>query len=100
MCDYSLHSVKTRPAELGEKLTTHLFESGTKGFCGREDRTVAVCLLAGTELSFTEYVRRDRLWLWSKTGSSTPLRSFARSIKTTRPPITTPLSFQMERSFF
>ena len=66
MCDYSLHSVKTRPAELGEKLTTHLFESGTKGFCGGEDRTVAVCLLAGTELSFTEYVRRDRLWLWSK----------------------------------
>ena len=37
MCDYSLHSVKTRPAKLGEKLTTHLFESGTKGFCGPED---------------------------------------------------------------
>jgi len=66
MCDYSLHSIKTRPAKLGEKLTTHLFESGTKGFCGPEDTSVAVCLLPGTEVSFTEHVRRDRLWLWGK----------------------------------
>src|SRR5271166_2301283 len=66
MCDYSLHSVKTRPAKLGERLTTHLFASGTKGFCGPEDTNVAVCLLPGTELSFAEHVGRARLWLWSK----------------------------------
>ena len=28
MCDYSLHGVKTRPAKLGEKLTTHAFDQG------------------------------------------------------------------------
>ena len=26
MCDYSLHSVQTRPAKVGDKLTTRLFE--------------------------------------------------------------------------
>ena len=66
MCDYSLHNVKTRPAQVGDKLTTHLLTSGTKGFCGPEDTSVAVCLPPGTEVSFTEHVRRDRLWLWGK----------------------------------
>ena len=100
MCDYSLHSVKTRPAKLGEKLTTHLFESGTKGFCGPEDTSVAVCLLPGTEVSFTEHVRRDRLWLWGKNRIEHTLRFFARSTWTSQPPIMTPLSFQMGRSYF
>ena len=66
MCDYSLHSVKTRPAQVGDKLTTRLFETGTRGFCAPEDASVAVCLLPGTELSFTEEVRRLRPWPWSK----------------------------------
>src|SRR5262249_16060515 len=29
-------------------------------------KSVAVCLLPGTELSFTEEVRRLRLWPWSR----------------------------------
>ncbi len=66
MCDYSLHSVKTRPAKVGDKLTTHFFQSGTRGFCAPEDATVAVCVLPGTELSFTEEVRRERMWPWGK----------------------------------
>src|SRR6476660_5973165 len=66
MCDYSLHNVKTRPAKVGDKLTTRLFQSGTRGFCAPEDASVAVCVLPGTELSFAEDVRRDRLWPWSK----------------------------------
>ena len=66
MCDYSLHSVKTRPAQVGDKLTTRLFKTGTRGFCAPEDVSVAVCLLPGTELSFTEEVRRLRSWPWSK----------------------------------
>jgi len=66
MCDYSLHSVKTRPAQVGDKLTTRLFETGTRGFCAPEDTSVAVCVLPGTELSFTEEVRRLRPWPWSK----------------------------------
>jgi hypothetical protein len=44
MCDYSLHNVKTRPAKVGDKLTTHLFNSGTRGFRAPEDASVAVCL--------------------------------------------------------
>jgi hypothetical protein len=66
MCDYSLHSVKTRPAQVGDKLTTRLFETGTRGFCAPEDTSVAVCLLPGTELVFTEEVRRLRPWPWSE----------------------------------
>ena len=65
MCDYSLHNVKTRPAQVGDKVTTRLFKSGTRGFCAPEDKSVAVCLLPGTELSFTEDVRRVRSWPWT-----------------------------------
>jgi hypothetical protein len=57
MCDYSLHSVKSRPAKVGDKLTTHDFGTGTRGFAASEDTNVAVCVLPGTELSFAEGVR-------------------------------------------
>jgi hypothetical protein len=66
MCDYSLENVKTRPAEVGDTLTTRQFRSGTRGFASSEDKKVAVCLLPGTELSFAAEVRRLRLWPWSK----------------------------------
>ena len=66
MCDYSLHNVKNRPAKIGDKLTTHFFQSGTRGFCAPEDKSVAVCVLPGTELSFADEVRRERTWPWSK----------------------------------
>jgi hypothetical protein len=57
MCDYSLHSVKSRPAKVSDKLTTHDFRTGTRGFAASEDMNVAVCVLPGTELSFAEEVR-------------------------------------------
>ena len=57
MCDYSLHSVKSRPAKVGDKLTTHNFGTGTRGFAASEDMNVAVCVLPGTELSFTDEIR-------------------------------------------
>jgi hypothetical protein len=66
MCDYSLHNVKTRPAKVGDKLITHRFYSGTGGFCAPKDMNVAVCVLSGTELSFADEVRCERLWPWSK----------------------------------
>ena len=37
MCDYSLHHVKTRPAKVSDKLTTHNFGTGTRGFSASED---------------------------------------------------------------
>ena len=57
MCDFSLHSVKSRPAKVGEKLTTRDFRTGTRGFAASEDMNVAVCVLPGTELSFAEEVK-------------------------------------------
>ena len=56
MCDYSLHSIKSRPAEVGDKLTTRNFGTGTRGFSASEDASVVVCVRPGTELSFAEEV--------------------------------------------
>src|SRR5215472_18568236 len=52
MCDFSLQSIKSRPAKIGDKLTTRDFGTGTRGFSASEDARVAVCLRPGTELSF------------------------------------------------
>ena len=52
MCDYSLHSVKSRRAKVGDKLTTRDFKTGTRGFAAPEDANIAVCVLPGTELAF------------------------------------------------
>jgi len=56
MCDYSLHSVKSRPAKVGDKLTTRNFNTGTRGFAASEDASLAVCVLPGTELAFARAV--------------------------------------------
>jgi len=66
MCDYSLHNVKSRPAKVGDKLTTRDFGTGTRGFAASENSTVAVCVLPGTELAFAHEVKRlpARLWAW------------------------------------
>ena len=53
MCDYSLQNVRSRPAKVGDKLTTCDFGTGTRGFAAVEDATVAVCVLPGTELAFS-----------------------------------------------
>jgi hypothetical protein len=52
MCDYSLMHVKSRPAQVGDKLRTTNFGTGTRGFMAPEDPTTAVCVLPGTELAF------------------------------------------------
>jgi hypothetical protein len=56
MCDYSLQSVRSRPAKVGDKLTTRDFGTGTRGFAAAEDAGVAVCVLPGTELAFSSRV--------------------------------------------
>src|SRR5262249_44421916 len=55
-CDYSLHSIKSRPAKVGDKLTTSYFGTGTRGFAALEDPNVVVCIRPGTELSFAREV--------------------------------------------
>jgi len=66
MCDYSLHSVKSRPAKIADKLIVCDFGTGTRGFAASENPRVAVCVLPGTELVFAHEVKRlpARLWPW------------------------------------
>ena len=67
MCDYSLEHVKSRPAKVGDRLTTRDFGRGTRGFAASEDESVAVCVLPGTELSFAGQVRCvRRSFAWSE----------------------------------
>ncbi len=52
MCDFSLQSVRSRPAKVGDKLVTRDFGTGTRGFSASDDPGLAVCILPGTELAF------------------------------------------------
>jgi hypothetical protein len=55
MCDYSLHSIASRPAKAGDRLVTSEFRGTTsRGFCAVDKRGTAVCLAPGTELAFAE----------------------------------------------
>jgi hypothetical protein len=62
MRDYSLHSMKSRPAKVADKLNTRDFGIGTRGFATPEDTSIAVCVLPGT----AQDVKRlpARLWSW------------------------------------
>jgi hypothetical protein len=67
MCDYSLHAVATRPAQVGETLITTTFRgTSTRGFASEREPAVAVCMLPGTELAFAETVKYDNRWIWTK----------------------------------
>ena len=67
MCDYSLHALASRPAQVGETLITTTFRgTSTRGFASESDRNVAVCLLPGTELAFAENVKYDNRWIWTR----------------------------------
>jgi len=71
MCDYSLHAVATRPAQVGETIVTTTFRgTSTRGFASERDHSVAVCLLPGTELAFADNVRYDNRWIWTRTVNS------------------------------
>jgi hypothetical protein len=60
MCDYSLHSVATRPAQIEDRLVTTKFKKSiTRGFAAVGEPQVAVCLLPGTEIVFDENVERE-----------------------------------------
>ena len=67
MCDYSLHAIETRPATVGETLITTTFRgTSTRGFASESEPNVAVCMLPGTELAFTENVKYDNRWIWTR----------------------------------
>jgi len=63
MCDYSLESIASRPAAVGDELVSTRFgESITRGFRAANDPNVAVCLLPGTELAFDRDVELDNIF--------------------------------------
>ena len=67
MCDYSLHAVATRPAQVGETLITTTFRgTSTRGFASEREPDVAVCMLPGTELAFADNVKYDSRWIWTR----------------------------------
>jgi len=56
MCDFSLQAVQSRPARVGDEITTRNFGTGTRGFSAHEDSKTAVCVLPGTEIAFSSHV--------------------------------------------
>jgi len=71
MCDFSLQSTQSRPAKIGDKLTTRNFGTGTRGFAAPEDITTAVCLLPGTELAFSKEVALATPGIFTPSGELT-----------------------------
>src|ERR1700745_2163053 len=53
MCDYSLQSVRSRSAKVGDRMVTRDFGTGTQGFASTETPEVAICLLPGTEIALS-----------------------------------------------
>src|SRR6516162_896037 len=63
MCDYSLHNVATRPAQIEDKLVTTKFSNSiTRGFAAIGEPHVAVCLWPGTEIAFDENVECEPMF--------------------------------------
>jgi hypothetical protein len=86
MCDYSLQNVKSRPAKVGDKLTTHQFNTGTIGFAAPEDASTAVCVLPGTELAFARAVScQPRGWLGWKAETINHTTAIFRQINKSSP---------------
>jgi hypothetical protein len=68
MCDFSLQSVQSRPAKVGDKLVTRDFGTGTRGFADVDNLGTAVCLMPGTELAFAgDIACLTGLFGWPKT---------------------------------
>jgi hypothetical protein len=100
MCDYSLQHVRTRPAKVGDKLTTRDFGTGTRGFAASEDVGVAVCVLPGTELSFAGEIASRQIGPlgWRENLFNHRQRSFGKSTKKRQWPITMRSNFPTARS--
>jgi hypothetical protein len=63
MCDYSLHNVTSRPAEVGDRLISTKFDNSlTRGFAAIGEPNVAVCLRPGTEVAFDKEVVHEHGW--------------------------------------
>jgi hypothetical protein len=68
MCDYSLHAVATRPAQVAETLVSTKFQSFTRGFASPDNPQVAVCLRPGTEIAFEKDAQADGMMFRKNVG--------------------------------
>jgi len=60
MCDYSLLSIKSRDAQVGDRLVSTAFQNTiSRGFSAVEDCTTCVCLRPGTEIAFDREVEYE-----------------------------------------
>jgi hypothetical protein len=70
MCDYSLHTVASRDAEISDVLVSCRFPgTETRGFSTADDPLTAVCLRPGTELAFEGEARIKGLFFRRKVGA-------------------------------
>ena len=60
MCDYSLHSVKSRPAKIADKLTVRDFGTGTRGFAAAEDQQATILQLPAAPTTAVEAESQSR----------------------------------------
>ena len=97
MCDYSLHHVKTRPAKVSDKLTTHNFGTGTEASLHRKMRTWRFACYRGRSCLLQTRLGL-RAVIHGRTSSTTKLQSSDRSTKTMQGPITTRWNSRMASS--
>ena len=101
MCDYSLHHVATRPAQIEDRLVTTKFSNSiTRGFAAVGEPHVAVCLLPGTEIAFDENVECEPAFgigIFPNKKMSNGSPASGRSTWTTPWPITMRLSSRTGR---
>jgi hypothetical protein len=97
MCDYSLHAVATRPAEVAETLVSTKFHATTRGFASPNDRRGAVCLRPGTEVAFEKDAQTDRMVFRKRLALD--WLGFAKSIRKNLKCIMTLSNSPMARSF-
>jgi hypothetical protein len=93
MCDYSLHAVATRPADVAETLVSTDFSTGTRGFASPDNPQVAVCLRPGTEIAFEKDAQTDGMMFRKSVGDR-----FAKSTPTDLTSITTLSNSRTARS--
>ncbi|MEZ0282988.1 hypothetical protein [Methyloceanibacter sp.] len=54
MCDYSLETYRSRPAQVGERYETHRFPTSSIGFIAPGDPSTAVCMACDTKLGLED----------------------------------------------
>ena len=77
----SLHSMRSRPAEIGIELITRYFGSGTLGFAAYDNLETAVNVLPGTKLTFIEEIRFQSTGLLHQSRTLGPQSATFRRIK-------------------